>query len=138
MARIRITVKSEFVIEDRVLVAYKGLGGDVVIPDDEGIYAIGAYAFCLYETDNTVDLPEDDYDANKIPSSNTTIKSVVIPKGVEEIQKYAFYNCSGLEKVVIPDTIKYVREYAFYKDVKLKSINLELSLIHISEPTRPY
>lgn len=125
MARIRITVKSEFVIEDRVLVAYKGLGGDVVIPDDEGIYAIGAYAFCLYETDNTVDLPEDDYDANKIPSSNTTIKSVVIPKGVEEIQKYAFYNCSGLEKVVIPDTIKYVREYAFYKDVKLKSINLE-------------
>ena len=81
--------------------------------------------FVLYETDNTVDLPEDDYDANKIPSSNTTIKSVVIPKGVEEIQKYAFYNCSGLEKVVIPDTIKYVREYAFYKDVKLKSINLE-------------
>ena len=124
MARIRVTVKSEFVIEDRILVAYKGLGGDVVIPDDEGIYAIGAYAFCLYETDMSVDLPEDDYDANKIPSANTTIKSVTIPSGVEEIQKYAFYNCSGLERVVLPDTIKFIREYAFYKDVKLQNINL--------------
>lgn len=125
MARVKVTVKSEFIIENRTLIAYKGLGGEVVIPDDEGILYIGAFAFCLYETDYTIDLPEDDYDANKIPSANTTIKSVIIPDGVEEIQKYAFYNCSGLEKVVIPDSVKYIREYAFYDDVKLTDINLD-------------
>lgn len=125
MARLRVTVKSEFIIENRILVAYKGLGGEVVIPDDEGILYIGSFAFCLYETDQTVELPEDDFDANKIPSANTTIKSVIIPEGVEEIQKYAFYNCSGLEKVQLPNSIKFIREYAFYEDVKLTDINLE-------------
>lgn len=125
MASVRLTVKSEFVIEDRVLVAYKGLGGEVVIPDDEGILYIGSYAFCLYETDYEVELPEDDYDANKIPSANTSVTSVVIPYGVEDIQKYAFYNCSNLKEVQLPSTVKYIREYAFYNDKKLTTINLE-------------
>ena len=125
MARVKLIVKSEFVIEDRILVAYKGLGGEVVIPDDEGILYIGSYAFCLYETDETIELPEDDYDANKIPSANTTVTSVVIPHGVEDIQKFAFFNCSGLRSVTLPDTVKWIRECAFYNDVKLESINLE-------------
>ncbi len=124
MAVISIEVKSEFVIENRELVAYKGLGGDVVIPDDEGISRIGAYAFCLYNTDNNIELPDEDYDANKIPASNTTVKKVTIPHGVEEIQKYAFYNCTGLEEVVLPDSLKIIREYAFYNDRKLTAINL--------------
>lgn len=123
---ITIVVKSPFVIENRELVAYKGLGGEVVIPDDEGILYIGAFAFCLYETDNSVELDDDDYDANKIPASNTSITSVVIPDGVEEIKKYAFYNCSSLKSVTIPSTVKYIREYAFYGDKKLETLNVTL------------
>lgn len=125
MASIKVSVKSEFVIENRVLIAYKGLGGDVVIPDDEGILYIGSYAFCLYETDNSIELSEEDYDANKIPAMNTTIKSVVIPEGIEEIQKFAFYNCIGLERVELPSSMKIIREYAFCGDEDLESINLE-------------
>ena len=112
-AMIKITVNSEFVIESRTLTAYKGLGGDVVIPADKGILYIGAYAFSLYTTDRTVENPTDDDDYNKTPSTNTTIKSVVIPDGVEDIKKYAFYNCTGLESVTIPSSVKYIREYAF-------------------------
>lgn len=123
-ATIIVSVKSEFVIEDRILVAYKGLGGKVVIPDDEGILYIGSFAFCLYDTDNEIELPEDDYDANKIPQTNTSVTEVVIPEGVEEVQKYAFYNCSNLKSVQLPSTIKFVREYSFYNDEKLESINL--------------
>lgn len=124
-AVLSIEIKSEFVIENRTLIAYKGLGGEVVIPDDEGILYIGSYAFCLYDIDKTIELTDKDYDANKIPSMNTSVTSVIIPEGVEDIQKYAFYNCSGLQKVVLPESIKYLREYAFNKDVKLKDINLE-------------
>ncbi len=123
-ARIRIVVKSEFVIENRTLIAYKGLGGEVVIPDDEGILYIGSYAFCLYDTDRTVELEDDDFDSNKIPSMNTSVTSVIIPAGVEDVQKYAFYNCSGLRSVQLPSSVKFVREYAFYKDEKLTDINL--------------
>ena len=125
MASIKVTVNSEFIIENRTLVAYKGLGGDVVIPDDEGILYIGAYAFCLYETDNSIILTDEDYDANKIPAMNTSVTSVVIPEGVEDIQKYAFYNCSGLKEVTIPSSVKFIREYAFYNDVDLETINLD-------------
>ena len=123
-ARLRITVKSEFVIENRTLVAYKGLGGKVVIPDDEGILYIGAYAFCLYDTDSSIELTEDDYDANKIPAMNTSVTEIVVPDGVEDVQKYAFYNCSGLKSVTLPSSVKFVREYSFCKDAKLEEINL--------------
>lgn len=123
-ATIKITVNSEFVIENRTLIAYKGLGGEVVIPDDEGILYIGAFAFCLYDTDNTIELTEEDYDANKIPSTNTTVTSVVIPNTVMEIQKYAFYNCVGLREVTIPSSVRFIREYAFYGDAKLSKIDL--------------
>lgn len=129
MAKVKVTVKNEFVIEDRTLIAYKGLGGNVVIPDDEGIIYIGAYAFCLYDTDNSIEVSEEDYDANKIPSMNTSIKSVVIPDGVEEIQKYAFYNCTGLESVTIPDSVRFVREYAFYNDSRL--VEADLSSVEV-------
>ena len=121
---LRVVVKSEFVIENRQLIAYKGLGGKVVIPDDEGILYIAAYAFCLYDTDTTMELPEDDYDANKIPATNTTVTEVVVPDGVEYIEKYAFYNCTGLKKVTLPESIKFIREYAFYNDAKLEEIDL--------------
>ncbi len=124
-ASLPITVNDPFIIENRTLIAYKGTGGDVVIPDDEGIMYIGPYAFCLYDIDTSIVLTEEDYDANKIPSFNNTITSVTIPDGVEEVQKYAFHNCTLLEKVVLPDTIKFVREYAFYKCTSLDNINLE-------------
>ena len=124
VASLRVVVKSEFVIENRQLIAYKGLGGKVVIPDDEGILYISSYAFCLYETDRTIELPEDDYDANKIPAMNTTITEVVIPDGVEYIEKYAFYNCVGLKKVTIPSSVRFIRDYAFYKDSELEIADL--------------
>lgn len=124
-ASLRISVKSPFVIENRMLVAYKGLGGEVVIPDDEGILYIGSYAFCLYDTDNSIELTEDDYDANKIPSANTSITSVIIPDGVERIEKYAFYNCTSLRKVVLGKDCKQIFHYAFYGDEKLEEINLD-------------
>ncbi len=127
-ASIVININNPFVIENRTLIAYKGIGdenGVVEIPDDEGILYIGAYAFCLYETDRTIEVDEDDYDKNKIPASNPEIKKVIIPEGVEEIQKYAFYNCGSLEEVVIPSSTKIIREYAFCRDKKLEKINLD-------------
>jgi len=126
----RVIVKNEFVIEGQTLVAYKGLGGDVVIPDDEGILYIGPFAFSLYTNDYTIELPEGDYDAGKTPASNNTVTSVTIPYDVLEVQKYAFYNCTALETVNFlsndkGESCKIIREYAFSKATNLENINLE-------------
>ncbi len=130
LARATVVVKNEFIVEGRILTAYKGNGGDVVIPDDLGIMYIGSYAFSLYTTDMSIKVDENDWDANKTAGGNTSIKSVTIPYDVTEVQKYAFYNCPELEKVTFlksPDdkSCKIIREYAFMNDTKLSNINLE-------------
>lgn len=130
MASIRVSVKNEFIIEGNTLVGYKGNGGDIVIPDDEGILYIGSYAFSLYTTDYNIKIEEDDYDAAKTPDSNNTILSVVIPGDVKEVRKYAFYNCTALEKVTFlknkeNDSCPFIREYAFAGNKNLKEINLD-------------
>lgn len=135
-ARCSVTVKSEFIIENRSLVAYKGKGGDVVIPDDEGIMSIGAFAFCHYDLDNEKEVEKDengfyDIDEKKEPLGNDTVTSVVIPEGVETVDKYAFYNCRQLKNVTLPESCKTINERAFANCSVLENVNLDhVSVIH--------
>ena len=129
-ASLSVEVKSEFIIENRTLVAYKGKGGDVVIPDDEGILYIGKYAFAHYDLDNTKDVPKDEYgnyefDDKKTPLGNNTVTSVTIPEGVETIQKYAFYNCTALTDVTLPESCITIETCAFQKCSNLKNVNFD-------------
>ena len=129
-ARLSVEVKSEFIIENRTLVAYKGKGGDVVIPDDEGILYIGKYAFSHFDMDNKKEVPKDengyyDIDLKKTPLGNDTVTSVVIPEGVESIDKYAFWGCSKLERVELPESCKTIKANAFEKCEALVDVNFE-------------
>ena len=129
-ARLAVEVKSEFVIEGGVLVAYKGKGGDVVIPEREGIRTIGAFAFSHFDLDNEKEVEKDeegnyDFDDKKEPLGNTTVTSVTVPEYVETIEKYAFYNCDVLSDVVLPDTCITINEYAFYGCELLENVNLD-------------
>ena len=109
-----VEVKNEFVIEHNELVAYKGKGGDVVIPDDKGILYIGSFAFCHYDMVNDREVEDDyDIDAKKDPLGNDTVTSVVIPDGIEEVRKYAFYNCTALKKVTLGKDCERLLDYAF-------------------------
>ncbi len=128
MASLRVTVESEFVIDDaRTLVAYKGLGGDVVIPDDEGILYVGPFCFSLYEVNRRYaqELPDDDRYANYVPQQNATITSVTVPEGVTEIQQDAFRDCTALREVKLPSSIRFLRQNTFRGDTALEKINLE-------------
>ena len=79
----------EFVIEDGVLVKYKGKGGDIVIP--EGVTTIGKEAF----------------------RGKKKITGVVVPEGVREIGNFAFCDCIKLEELDFPNSVKtlYVSNY---------------------------
>ena len=87
---VTVEMEGDFFIEDGVLLAYQGLGGDVVIP--EGVTAIGRYAF----------------------QGCSELTSVTIPEGVTKINEYAFRNCSGLTRVNMPNSLKTIGQYAFY------------------------
>ncbi len=129
-ARCSVNVKSEFIIQNRVLVAYKGWGGEVEIPDDEGIYSIGSFAFCHYNLNNELEVEKDengyyDFDLKKEPIGNNTVTSVKIPKGVQKIEKYAFYNCKMLTDVILAEDCETIGEHAFEKCSILENVNLE-------------
>lgn len=78
-----------FTIEGDTLVKYKGKDAALVVPD--GVRVIGASAF----------------------AGNPFLKSVVLPEGVEVIDRWAFYYCTSLREVSIPSTVKSIGEEAF-------------------------
>jgi len=79
----------EFVIENGVLVKYKGKGGDIAIP--EGVTKIGTEVF----------------------RGKKKITGVVLPEGVREIGDYAFQECTKLVRVQLPQSLEMVRKGAF-------------------------
>ena len=91
---------SEFKIENGVLRAYRGKGGDVVIP--EGVTAIGNGAFCRC----------------------LEVTSVIIPDTVTSIGEEAFYICTNLKTIVIPESVQRIGQRAFESCRNLNHIRI--------------
>lgn len=102
-------VSSDFDIRNGVLIAYKGQGGDVVVPS--GVVR------------TAVDVPKGDkgeYDANpgafhwswNNGRSKTSLNSVTLPEGLKEIGADSFSECS-IRWVKLPSTLKAIDKYAF-------------------------
>lgn len=85
----------DFQIENGVLKAYQGAGGDIVIPD--GVHTIGARAF----------------------ANNEAITGVTIPEGVVRIEAFAFYGCNNLKTLAFPESLRVVDSTAFlgYREI---------------------
>lgn len=46
-------------------------------------------------------------------AGNKTLKTVILPEGVEEIEDRAFERCENLENIVFPSTLKRIGDHAF-------------------------
>ena len=77
---------ADLIIEDDILVEYKGTAKAIIIPDNLGIKVIGGKSF-----------------------AGTPIVSIKIPEGVTEIYYDAFALCSKLEIVELPSTLEVIR-----------------------------
>lgn len=92
---------------------YSGVDKDVVIPDEyEGqpVTSIGTYAFI-----------------------RSSVRSVVIPDTVKEIEKSAFSGCTDLSSIVIPDSVEYVDNDAFSNCRRLTTVVIGSSVRKIGE-----
>ena len=87
----------------------------------------------------TGDMPSFHYDystySTDVPwySKRTTIKKVVIEKGVTSIGNYAFYECLSLKSITIPSSVTSIGESAFYSCSCLTSITIPNSVTSIGE-----
>ena len=126
--RVSIIVKDPYTINAIFLMSYKGLGGEVVVPDDRGITTIYSYAFSNYEyvekdlaAGDVID-DEDPYNIKQMYIGEDTITKIVLPEGVTDIQSYAFAKLTALEEIVIPHTLEKIGVGAFLGCKKLKKI----------------
>ena len=87
--------KDPLVIDNNVLVRYKGKEKKVIVPD--GIEIIGENAF----------------------EKCNRIEEVVLPNGLKEIGDMAFSGCDSLERINIPETVEKVGWLAFNDCKKL-------------------
>lgn len=93
-------------IKNGVVNSYDGSSRDVVVPsvyDGRAVTGIGANAF--YRTGELV-----------------SITSVTLPKSVQRISDYAFYDCQYLVSVNLSDNVTMIGRDAFYNNRRLKSI----------------
>lgn len=76
----------------------------------------------------TVTIGKDTYQVTNIGESAfencTALQSVVLPEGLEQIEKWAFRNCNHLLSVTFPLQIKEIKGGAFQKCISLESIEL--------------
>jgi len=92
---------SDFTVNsDKVITAYSGTGGDIVLPD--GAVSIGAKAF----------------------AGNTDITSVTMPNSIKKIEKSAFDSCSSLKSVTLSTKLTYIGDSAFWGCSALTSIKI--------------
>ncbi len=123
---ISINVKDPYKNSGPMLTNYYGNGGVVIIPESLAVTQIGQFAFSNYKY-----VPKQPWEID--PDSNETykmwfvgddtIKSVVIPEGVESIGAYAFANLTALEEITLPSTLKMIDQGAFYGCTKLTKVN---------------
>ena len=97
----------DFVIENGILIEYKGLGGDVIVPD--GVTSIGEEAF--YGCDGLL--------------------SVTLPEGVTTIEHGAFEDCKNLASVTLPEGLTSIEYRAFLHCTSLTSIILRQGLMRL-------
>lgn len=108
-------VKEEFVVEGGVLTEYNGSASKVVIPDNKDITTIGYGVFM----------------------NKTGITEVIVPEGVEKLDRAAFAYCRDLVKIKLPSTIEHIGDYAFAAKIENNMIRTNLIEVDTTAFAKP-
>lgn len=146
---------NDFIIENGVLIKYKGPGGDVIIPEE--VTSIGAKAFYKCENLKSINMYNNvtsiggkafgkcselinivisqsvtsiDYEAFEECRSLTHID---IPQGVTSIESSTFSFCTKLENISIPDSVTSIGFGAFFDCKSLTDVTIPASVTHINQ-----
>ncbi len=105
----------------------------LMIPDSVKSIGKGAFSFCEKLTNITI--PDSVTDIGEYSTFGycTSLKSIIIGKGVETICKDAFNNCTSLESVTISYGVKKIADNAFYECSSLNNLTIPNSVISIGE-----
>lgn len=96
---------SEYLVSGGVLVAYRGMGREAVLP--EGVRVIAAEVFRGHEELESLVLPGSVRVIGEGAFEDCTgLKRIVLNDGLEQIKDRAFCNCQSAETVSVPASVK--------------------------------
>jgi len=105
------TTDDFLIVGDGILLAYRGGGGDIVIPND--VKSIGAECFKGNETIQSVQMPESVvFIGEDAFNGCKELKDIILPKQLATIDDRAFMDCSFMQ-VSIPDSVVEIGVGAF-------------------------
>ena len=102
-----------------------------------GLLSDGGSIMSYSGSDEEVDIPSVIGDYNTVYigfnafKGNTSVRKIVIPEGVTEIQGNAFFGCTNLETVVLPETLNFIYQNAFRDCPNLKDVVLPDSVSYV-------
>lgn len=113
----------DFIIQDKVLVKYKGQEKTVVIPD--GVETIGEEAFKGKKALTTIIMPDS---VEKIDISAfercVNLEEIAFSKNLDGICSFAFKDCTAIEEIIIPESVGHIGDCAFWGCTSLKKLVL--------------
>lgn len=118
---------ANFVIDDGVLIKYKGEKLDVVIP--KGIYKIKGGCFARQNirsvrlNDDIVELASENAALGAF-SGCTSLKSINLPESLMIIGDSTFSGCTNLEITSLPENLEYIGSHAFEGCQQLTSVKV--------------
>ena len=113
----------------KVLYCPRGFKGEVIIPN--GVTSIGWAAFGSCSKLETIRIPKSVTTIGEGAFSRSSLKSVVIPGSVENIDRNTFEDCKELKKVIIKDGVKTIDVFAFKNCTSLTDIIIPASVTDI-------
>lgn len=122
----------DFVVDNGVLKAYTGPGGDVVVP--EGVSAITNNVFCNCDELRSVSLPESlTYIGDNAFSGCKNLQNVHFPENLTFLGRAAFYGCASLETIKLPGRLQEIRPCVFWRCSNLSRVLLSDGIEKIGE-----
>ena len=88
----------------------------------ESSYACGAFSACKFERSGS-----------KTKLTNDTLKSVLLPDTITEIDEYAFERCKSLETINIPTNVTHIGYCAFSNCINIKELRIPDSVTTIDK-----
>ena len=123
---------NDFVIENGVLIKYKGTDPVVTVPD--GVTSIGGGAFSYCSSLNSVTLPEGLTSIGSSAFSGcSSLTSVTLPEGLTCIGNEAFQWCKSLTSVTLPESLTSIGDSAFWGCSSLTRVTLPEGLTSIGD-----
>ena len=127
-----IGATGDFQIDDGVLTAYFGDGGEVAIPDT--VTEIGTSAFQNCTALTKVSIPGGVSSIGSYAFKGCTgLTEVVFSAGLDKIGSYAFSGCNALSNVALPESLTSIGSSAFSGCTSLSKLTLPAAVSSIGE-----